>query len=77
VQQGAQVLIRHPSLSGHIPGTSHRDLPRIDENRRDLNRTSDRMRRMFTMVRETPAQDPAYRSAHPPYLPVTCGDGIS
>ena len=60
---------RHPPLSGHIPGTSHRDLPRIDENRRDLRRRSDRMRRMSAMVRETPAQDPAYRPTHLRQLP--------
>ncbi len=50
---------------GHIPGTSCRDLSRNDENRRDLSRRSDHMRGAFAMVRETLAQDPAYRPAHP------------
>jgi hypothetical protein len=30
-------------LAGHISGTSRRDLPRNDENRRDLSHRSDRM----------------------------------
>jgi hypothetical protein len=46
---------------GHIPGTSRRDLPRTDENCRDLSRRSDGMCSTFAMVRETLAQDPAYR----------------
>jgi uncharacterized protein (TIGR02391 family) len=49
------------SWSGHIPGTSRRDLLRNDENHRDLSRRSDRMRGAFALVRETLAQDPAYR----------------
>ena len=53
-----------PSWSGRIPGTSRRDLPRNDENRRDLNRTSNRMRGVFALVSETLAQDPAYRPTH-------------
>jgi hypothetical protein len=48
---------------GHIPGTSARDLPRTGENRRDLNRRLDRVHGTFAMLRETPAQDPAYRSS--------------
>jgi hypothetical protein len=46
---------------GHIPGTLRRYLPRSDENRRDLSRRSDRIRGAFALVRETLAQDPAYR----------------
>jgi hypothetical protein len=46
---------------GHIPCTPPRDLPRTDENRRDLGRRSDRIRGTFAKVRELPAQDPAYR----------------
>jgi hypothetical protein len=49
------------ATSGHIPGTSRRDLPRTDENSRDLGRRSDRIRSAFAEVRETLAQDPAYR----------------
>ena len=45
------------------PGTSRRDLPKNDENRRDLSRRSDRMPSAFALVRETPAQDPAYKMA--------------
>ena len=45
--------------SGHIPGTSRRDLLRNDENHRDLSRRSDRMRGAFAPVREMLAQDPA------------------
>jgi hypothetical protein len=59
-----------PSWSGHIPGTLRRDLPGNDENRRDLNRTSNRMRGAFVMVREMLAQDPAYRPTCWP-LPTT------
>ena len=63
-----------PLPSGrHISGTSRHDLPRSDENRRDLSRRSNRMRGAFALVRETPAQDPAYRPAHPPSNPLTCG----
>jgi hypothetical protein len=40
------------SWSGHIPGTSRRDLPRSNENHRDLSRRSDRMRGAFAPVRE-------------------------
>ena len=47
--------------AGHIPGTSRRDLPGSDENRRDLSRKSDLMRGAFALLRDTPAQDPAYR----------------
>jgi hypothetical protein len=50
---------------GHIPGTLRRDLPRTDENHRDLSRRSDEVPAAFAMVRDTPAQDPAYRPAHP------------
>jgi hypothetical protein len=46
---------------GHIPGTSRRDLPRSDENRRDLNRRSRRMSCMSAQVKSAHAQDPAYR----------------
>ena len=52
------------SWSGHIPGTLRRDLLRNDENRRDLSRRSDRIRGAFAMVKETLAQDPAYRPTH-------------
>jgi hypothetical protein len=55
--------------SGHISGTLRRDLPRTVENRRDLSRRSNDMRGTFAMVRQTPAQDPAYRPAHP-HLPL-------
>jgi hypothetical protein len=58
---------------GHIPGTSHRDLPRVDEKRRDLNHRSDRMHGTFVLVKEMLAQDPAYRPAHPPSIGLTCG----
>jgi hypothetical protein len=51
--------------AGHIPGTSHCDLPRTVENRRDLNRKSNHMHGAFAMVSETGAQDPAYRPTHP------------
>src|SRR5204862_868326 len=50
---------------GHIGGTSHYDLARIDEKYRDLNRRSDRTSGMFAVVRDMPAPDPAYRPAHP------------
>jgi hypothetical protein len=45
---------------GYIPGTLRRDLPRSDENRRDLSRRSHPARVAFALVRETLAQDPAY-----------------
>jgi len=54
------------ATSGHIPGTSHRDLLRNDEKRRDLIRRSSRIRGAFTMVKEMLAQDPAYRPARAP-----------
>jgi hypothetical protein len=43
---------------GHIPGTSQRDLSRIDEKGRDLSRRSDDMHGAFAMVREALVQDP-------------------
>jgi hypothetical protein len=57
------VLIRHIAV-GHIQGTSRRDLPRTDENRRDLSRRSGGMSGTFAMVGEKLAQDPAYRPTH-------------
>ena len=58
--------------AGHIPGTLRRDLPRSDENRRDLSRRSDPTCDAFALVRETLAPDPAYRPAHP-LSSLTCG----
>src|SRR5579863_9793246 len=51
--------------TGHIPGTSHRDSSRTDEKRRDLSRRSDHMYTTFAMVKDMPAQDPAYRPTRP------------
>ena len=45
-------------------GTSLQDLPRIDENRRDLSRRSERMRDTFAKVKRTHARNqPAGRLA--------------
>jgi hypothetical protein len=60
LQCQSQVLIATVEV-GHIPGTLHRDLPRNDENHRDLSRRLDDMQSTFAMVRKAPAQDPAYR----------------
>jgi hypothetical protein len=59
-----QVLVTAVAV-GHISGTSHRDLPRNDENRRDLSHRSDHMHSAFAMVSETFAQDAAYRPTCP------------
>lgn len=50
--------------TGHIPGTSRRDLLTTVEKRRDLSRRSDLMHGTFAMVNDMLAQDPAYRLAH-------------
>lgn len=51
-------------LSGHIGGTSVRDLPGNDENCRYLSSRSDDILSAPTQVRRTLAQDPAYRPTH-------------
>jgi hypothetical protein len=61
-----QMLIATAARSAHISGTLHRDLPRTVENRRDLSRKSDHMSGAFAMIRETLAQDPAYRPTGSP-----------
>jgi hypothetical protein len=58
-----------PSLAstdaGHIRGTSARDLPKSVENCRDLSLRPDGLAGASAKVRNTLAQDPAYRPAHP------------
>jgi hypothetical protein len=44
-----------------VLGISRPDLPRTDENRRDLSRSSSSMHGAFAMVKEASPQDPAYR----------------
>ena len=59
------VCIRGLAVPWHIRGTSARDPPRNAENRQDLSSRSDDMPGTSTEVRDTLAQDPAYRPAHP------------
>jgi hypothetical protein len=54
-------IVTFRAHSGHIPGTSRRDLPRTVENRSDLNRRSEHMYGAFAVVSKTRTQDPAYR----------------
>jgi hypothetical protein len=49
------------TLPGHIGGTSPRDLPRNDENRREPDRRSEGIDDTFSVVMSMPVQDPAYR----------------
>jgi hypothetical protein len=61
----------YASLRARVPGPTNLKMliatvviraPRNDKNRRDLSRSSDRMRGAFALVREMLAQDPAYRA---------------
>jgi hypothetical protein len=52
--------------TGHIGGTSTRDLPESVENCRDRSSRAGGMRRASTEVGHTPTQDPAYRPTRPP-----------
>src|SRR5260370_31861021 len=55
---------------GHIGGTSLRDLLGTIENCRDLSTQVRTRIRTFALVRNRPAQDPAYRPTGPPHLKV-------